>query len=48
MSKKEASYSEGGHFSSQSEIFESFLNISDWLEKVGSPKRSLLFLTCKR
>jgi len=33
----------GPAFSSQSELFEYFLNCSDWLDKTGPPKNPLLF-----
>jgi len=43
MIKTKVAFLEGRIFSSQSELFEYFLNRSDWLEKAVPPKKPLLF-----
>jgi len=48
MFKNKVAFLEGRLFSSQSELFEDFLNFSDWLDKNGLPKRPLIFWTCKQ
>jgi len=43
MIKTKVACLEGRFFSSQSELYEYFLNCSDWLDKINFPKRPLCF-----
>jgi len=43
MSKKEVAFLDSRPFSIQSELFESFLNCFDWLDKSWPSKKGLYF-----
>jgi len=48
MTKTKVAFLEGRLFSSQSELFELFLNCSDWLDKSRPSEKPLLFWSCKQ
>jgi len=48
MIKTNVAFLEGRLFSSESDIFEYFLNYSDWLVKSRPSKKPLLFWSCKQ
>jgi len=43
MIKTKVAFLEGRFFSSQSGLFENFLDCSDWMDKAGPPKKPRLF-----
>jgi len=43
MIKAKVAFLEGRIFFSQSGLFENFTDCSDWLDKAGHPKKTLLF-----
>jgi len=46
--RKKGAFLEGKLLSSQSEQVKNLSKSSDWLEKIGPPKKATLFLTCIR